>query len=208
MPETVYDLPYDPPGFSAFSLSCAVSAATSASPFTGIEKTYVWSAQVQTVELELPPQAPEMARRWSAWFKRVGLRKLAFWLPAPKWKRCQRSPGAPVLDGANQTGRTLSVSGFTPSMDAAFAAGVLVQIGDRLHEVVADVDTAADGTATVEVFPAVQKQDLADGTAVEWREPKGKFRLVENGFAHEWAAGERWDVSGRVVFAAREIVER
>jgi hypothetical protein len=208
MPETVYDLPYTPPGFSAFSLTCSVSAATGASPFTGIEKTYVWSAQVQTVELELPPQVPEMARRWSAWFKRIGLRKLAFWLPAPDWKLCRRSPGAPVLTEANQTGRTLAVSGFTPSMDKAFAAGILVQIGDRLHEVVDDVDTAADGTATVEVFPAVQKQDLAAATAIEWRAPKGKFRLAGNSFGQEWSAPDRWDVSGRLVFAAREIIDR
>lgn len=208
MSETVYDLPYDPPGFSAMALSNQAAVASGESPFTGINKTYVWSAQVQTWELTLPPMAVDKQRKWSAWFKRVGLRGLAFWLPAPEWKRCKRSPGVPKLKGANQTGRTLSVDGFTASMDAALPAGVMVQIGDRLHEVVADVDPDVDGEAMVEVFPAVVKQDLADDTEIVWRAPKGKFRMTGNGFAQEWDAPERWDVSGRVVWSAREVIER
>lgn len=94
--------------------------------------------------------------------------------------------GSPVLAATAASGaRTLSISGFTPSVSNILRAGDWIQIGDQLAKVVADVSSSATGTASVTIWPKVMVE-VASGQPVVVREAKGIFRFTSQ--LPEWTA--------------------
>lgn len=94
--------------------------------------------------------------------------------------------GIPVLAATAAAGsRTLSVSGFTPSVSAILRAGDWIQIGDQLAKVIADTPSNATGTASVPIWPKVMVQRAA-GTPLVVRDAKGLFRFTTQ--LPEWTA--------------------
>ena len=84
----------------------------------------------------------------------------------------QGLPGAPVMDGANQTGHTISVRGFTPHYAGGEGFWFSVTFADgsvKLHNVSAFQASAA-GLATFSIEPAIGGP-LPDGAALQFAVP-------------------------------------
>lgn len=87
--------------------------------------------------------------------------------------------GTPVVDGDGQAGTTLNLSGFTASQSGVLKAGDYIRVAGsyKSYLVVSDVDSAADGTASVTIHPGLQ-DELSDGAAVSGA---GTFRCALTG---------------------------
>ena len=77
-------------------------------------------------------------------------------------------PGSPVLNGANQSGRSILLRGFTAGQTGVAKAGDYVTFaGDlKVYKVVADANSDGSGLATLSIEPALMITSLADGAAV------------------------------------------
>jgi len=90
---------------------------------------------------------------------------------------------SPVVDGAAQTGFELLVRSAPSSLVDWLKVGDYIQIGPssraRLHILTDDATTAADGTATLDIWPALREPTL-DGDVVIYNSARGVFRLDTN----------------------------
>lgn len=70
--------------------------------------------------------------------------------------------GAPVVNGASQTGRLVNVRGLTASQSSAAKAGDLVTFAGQTKVYMVTVDAASDGTglAALTIEPALQASPL------------------------------------------------
>lgn len=134
--------------------------------------------------VNLPPMPPEKARIVVARLlaaKNEGLR-----VPYPLLDP-QGSPGAPVVDGAGQTGTTLAVRGLTAgyAVKEGFWLSIVDASGQHyLHTATDAVRAAADGTATFSIAPML-RTPFADGATVNLAVP-----MVEGFVDGNWG----WDI--------------
>ncbi|EBA3774827.1 hypothetical protein AUR71_25765, partial [Salmonella enterica] len=95
------------------------------------------------------------------------------------WGRGGRTPaGSPVVNGANQTGTELQMSGWTPGV-VVLERGDYITVNDELKMVTADVTSTSTGTATV-TFAPMLRWSPPDGAAIEVAKPYGIFKLKDN----------------------------
>lgn len=122
-------------------------------------------------EVSFPPMKADTARVFVSRLldaKSEGLRIEFPLLDVP-----QGSPGAPVVDGAGQAGKTLNVRGLTPGYVAKEGYWLSIEDADGqhyLHNVRATVRAAADGTASLAITPAL-RVPFADGATVHLAKP-------------------------------------
>jgi hypothetical protein len=91
--------------------------------------------------------------------------------------------GSPVINGASQTGSTLSTRGWSANAQA-FLVGDWLSYSDttgrrRLHQVTANVTANASGIASVPIAPALRRSG-ADGAAITISTPTGVFMLASD----------------------------
>ena len=91
--------------------------------------------------------------------------------------------GTPLVDGAAQSGGTLSTKGWSASVSGILKAGDYIQLGSgaatRLHQVIEDADSDSGGLASLTLWPDL-RDSPADGAAIVTVSPKGAFRLAAN----------------------------
>lgn len=117
-----------------------------------------------------PPMNPEVAARYTTKLKRALRRGLKMYIPL---LIKQGVPGSPVVDGAEQTGDTLAVRGFTPNYVAKESFWLtIVDASDRayLHSVETTVVADGSGEATLQIEPPL-RADFADGATIEMGKP-------------------------------------
>ncbi len=113
-----------------------------------------------------PPMKPETADVFIARLlaaKDEGLR-----IPYPQRRRARGSPGNPVVDGANPTGKLLPLRGATPGH--VFREGGWISIEDAggqhyLHNIRGSVVVGADGTCDLPISPMI-RAPFADGATI------------------------------------------
>ncbi len=131
----------------------------------------------------LPPMRIEPdGRRWTAALCE-GLTDTVLF-PFPQVDFNTGVPGAPVVNGAGQTGSTINLSGFTPGYfvrKGQFFS--VISAGRRyLYQVRADVATDAAGAAAVPITPMLRKSP-ANGDACEFAVPMIEGFLQDSGIA-------------------------
>lgn len=93
------------------------------------------------------------------------------------------APGAPVVNGAGQTGNQLNTRGWTVSQSGILLEGDYIQVGSgataRLYMVVQDANSDGSGDATLEIWPRL-RESPADGATVVTSNPQGVFKLGDN----------------------------
>ena len=91
--------------------------------------------------------------------------------------------GAPVVNGADQTGGSLTVDGLPVSTTGYLKAGDYIQLGGgssaTLHKVLQDVDSNASGQASIELWPYIRTAP-ADNATIVVGDTVGVFRLSSN----------------------------
>jgi hypothetical protein len=118
-----------------------------------------------------PPMQPDKSRVFTARFVRGKSEGVRIELPllVP-----QGSPGAPVVDGAGQSGRLLNVRGFTPGY--AVKEGYWLNIVEAatgysyLHQAFGTTFADASGDAVLDLNPAM-RAPFADGDVIELAKP-------------------------------------
>lgn len=87
--------------------------------------------------------------------------------------------GTPVVSGADQTGTTLTTSGWTPSQTGVLKAGDYFQVGDELKQLSADANADGSGNATLTFYPPIRVSP-ADASSVVIEYPRGVFMLTDD----------------------------
>jgi len=98
------------------------------------------------------------------------------------WDHSRESPqgsalGAPLVNGASQTGLSIVTDGWTASENGLLLPGDLIEFGGELKEVTAQVDSDAFGDATIAFVPPIRVSP-ADDAAIATSSPKTLFRLA------------------------------
>ena len=174
-----------------------------ASPFTGQTQTYDWRASWLEGQVSFPHMTRASADAWSAFLMECRGPLNAFQFGDPKAKTPRGSaPGAPVVNGAAQTGYSLLTRGWQASINSILLPGDYIQVGYRMYKVLDAANSDASGDATLAIWP--QLRDLpADGAAIVTANCKGLFRLAKN-------TGNKFSVNvgnyGLTGFAIKEAI--
>jgi hypothetical protein len=121
------------------------------------------------------------SRLLEAFLARLAGRSGRFLYGPPHAPRQASGTGTPVVNGAGQSGSTLSIRGWSAAAQA-FRAGDWLSYVDtagrrRLHQVVEDSTANGSGVASVTIAPPIRRAG-ADGAAVEIAAPQGVFMLA------------------------------
>ncbi len=96
--------------------------------------------------------------------------------------------GSPVVNGANQTGSSVSIDGCSNNITGWMKAGDYIQLGAastaRLHKVLQQVDTNGSGQATLDIWPNMVTAPT-DGSTVVTSNTVGRWRL--NSGEQDWS---------------------
>jgi len=132
----------------------------------------------------LPPMKRETAEPWVTFLTKLYGPYGTFLLGDPIGATARGSagttPGTPVVNGASQTGDTLSIDGLPASATGYLKAGDYIQLGAgtaaQLYKVLDDVDSNASGQADLTIWPDLRSSP-SDGSTVVLTNAKGLFRL-------------------------------
>ena len=153
---------------------------THTSPLDGTTQTLAMPGAYWEATLAWPALEQTEARLLEAFLAQMrGAQGRFFYGPTHAPRRATGG-GSPVINGASQTGATLSISGFTGGAQA-FLAGDWLSYTDttgraRLHQATANSTANGSGVASVAIAPPIRRSG-ANGAAVNITVPVGVFRL-------------------------------
>jgi hypothetical protein len=152
------------------------------SPFTGQTQVQSWpGADMWDASIALPKLTAEDAAVWSAFLAETRGTLNVFFLSDPTYKGPRGTlKGSPVVSGVNNAMATvLNTRGWTASLYRLLLPGDYLQLGNRLHRVLDQVNSDGSGNATISIWPTL-REATADGDAINFNNPKGLFRFVSN----------------------------
>ena len=173
-------------GIRAIRLTAKNSVGVSTSPFSYTQQVYKHQGQRWQAEVALPAMTRAEAEEWFSFLVKLNGQYGTFLLgdphSAPRGSAAT-TPGTPVVNGASQTGGTLSIDGLPASATGYLKAGDYIQLGSgataKLHKVLNDVDSNASGEATLDIWPDLRSSPADDETVVI-SDAVGTFRLATN----------------------------
>lgn len=171
-------------GYAEITLSALDAVAVSESPFSYKQQVFQHPGQRWSASVSIPPVGRQLAEPWVAFLLALNGRAGTFLLGDPLCTSPQGEGGGTVtVNGADQTGATLDITGATVSQTDWLKAGDYIQLGagstSRLHKVLQDVDTDGSGNATLDIWPDL-RESPANGLLVTLTDCKGVFRLSSN----------------------------
>lgn len=182
-------------GIARVNLRAVNAVSISESPFTFKQQVIAHTGQRWEAEISMPPMQRADAEQWISFLVSLNGVKGTFLLGDPNASTARGSasttPGTPVVNGADQTGDSLTIDGCPASATGYLKAGDYIQLGGgstaTLHKVLTDVDTNGSGQATLDVWPYIRTAPADDATVVV-SDAKGLFRLGSN--QTDWAINE------------------
>lgn len=148
-----------------------------ASPFSGHSQAVDWGGAVWMAEVSLPAMLRAAADEWIAFFHkmrgRYGYCRVGDWD-----RRAARGTwGTPLVKGGSQVGNTLEIDGVGNATTRY--AGEMFQVGDYMHQLVADNTSDGSGNATL-VFEPSLRASPSDNAAITFTNPKTLMRIASN----------------------------
>jgi hypothetical protein len=170
------------PGPRQFRPRPASVVGMTASPFTGEQQVQAHQGQWWEADFQLPPMKRASASAWVGLFTALNFREGTVLLAPEPHQPLGVATGAPLVNGASQTGRTLGTKGWSASVTGIVRAGDFFQLGSggntRLHMVVQDADSNGAGVAVLEIWPSLRFSP-ADNAPLTFASPNGIWRLKE-----------------------------
>lgn len=153
------------------------------SPFDGSVQTLVLPGAAWEATLSWPALEQDDARALEAFLASMLGAAGRFFYGPPHAPRRATGSGTITINGAGQSGATLSVAGFGASAQA-FLAGDWLSYEDttgrrRLHQATGNVTANGSGVASVPIAPPIRRSG-ASGAAVNITSPTGVFRLASD----------------------------
>jgi len=150
------------------------------SPLSGAVQTLELPGAKWSATLTLTNQMPVAARRLAAFLTSLRGQAVGFYLfdhshPIPAGS----APGIPVVSGPDQIGSQLVTSGWDASETGILIAGDYIQVDNELKMVVADADSDATGTSTLQIEPP-WRNSPTDASSVVTNYPKALMKLTTN----------------------------
>lgn len=189
--------------------SCRINAVdivgSSISPFTGVQQVYAYTGQFWEVDVNLRPMDREEAEQWITFFMKLRGSYGTFLLGDPNGATPRgAATGAPLVNGASQTGDSLITDGWTAGVTGILKAGDYIQLGSagasRLYKVLDDVTSDGSGNATLNIWPNLRSSP-ANNAAITVTNCKSVFRL---------STPNTWDIREAQIyginFGAREAL--
>jgi len=143
----------------------------------------------QTIQLDgarwradytLRPMNKAQAAIWIAFFLKLRGMSEAFYGFDPDWKENRGiGGGTPLVNGAGQTGTSLTIDGAPANINDWLMAGDYFSVDGRLKRLTAPVNTNGSGEATLVFEPFIMTAP-ADNAAIIINNPKAKMRLVDD----------------------------
>jgi len=193
-------------GIRSVTLRAVNVTAMSESAFTLRQQIYKHAGERWEAEVALPAMARADAEQWVAWLLSMRGREGTFLLGDPLGATPRGSAGGtPLVNGADQTGDSITIDGCTAGQTGWLLAGDYIQLGSgagaSLHKILQDVDTNGAGQATLDIWPAIRTAP-ANNSAVVTSSAQGVFRLATS--ETEWSIDSigHWGV----VFPAVEAI--
>lgn len=191
--------------FASITLTARNVVSRTRSPFTLATQVHEHQGQLWRAEVDLPLKARADAEAWLAILADIGSGALRFHLGDPAGASPEGSwGGAPVVNGASQTGQTLTCDGFTVSTTGIVKAGDYFQLGSgvnqRLYKVVEDADSDGSGNVTLKFWPRL-RESPSDNESIITNDTKGTFELLED-LSWSWQAPSLT----RISFIAAEAI--
>jgi hypothetical protein len=174
-------------GIRSINLRARNVVGISQSPFTLKQQVIAHSGQQWEADISLPPMTRDEGEDWVSFLVKLKGQQGTFLLGDPSGATPRGSAattaGTPVVNGAGQTGSSLTIDGLPVSVSGYLKAGDYIQLGtassSTLHKVLNDVTTSASGEASFDIYPSIRTAP-ADGSSVTVSNAKGVFRLSSN----------------------------
>lgn len=174
-------------GIANITLMAENAVAISQSPFTFQQQVVAHPGQRWAASISLPPMKRQDAEYWVTFLLSLKGQVGTFLLGDPNCVDAQGSAssvsGTPRVNGAGQTGDTLTIDGLPLSATGYLMAGDYIQIGSggsaQLYKVLTQVDSDGSGEATLDIWPNLRSSP-ADNALVVVSSTKGNFRLRDN----------------------------
>jgi hypothetical protein len=172
-------------GIATVNLVARNTIGTTTSPFTYSQQVHKHQGQRWEADIVLPPMKRADAEVWISFFMKLYGQYGTFLMGDPNAATPRGSaattPGSPLVNGASQTGNTLSIDGLPASATGYLKEGDYIQLGTgndtRLYKVLEDVDTNASGEADVTIWPDLRSSPSNDDP-VTVSSARGVFRLT------------------------------
>ena len=165
------------------------SVATSTSPFTFSSQVHAYSGQAWQVDVTLPPMSRDLAEVWVAFLISLRGQFGTFYLGDPNATEARGSArdsttielSKPAVVGSDNL--VIEEKPLKNNENNYLRAGDYMHVanGDsrQLFKVLKDVNTKSNGTAEVDIWPAIRKK-INKGTPIVVKNPQGIFRLSSN----------------------------
>ena len=165
------------PSIKTLKMEMASAVSFASSPFTGHQYVNTFSGEWWEATVTLPLMTREESEEWISFLGLLRGPTGTFLMGDPAGATARGvATGTPLVDGADQTGATLNIKGFSTGVTNILKAGDYIQIGTNLHKVLADVDSDVSGDTTVEIFPRIRTA-YADSASIIVSNTKGLWRL-------------------------------
>lgn len=190
---TTLSMPTTPSGFRAHRFALMSNTKVFVSPLSGATQTLEFPGAKWMGNFALPPMKRATAAAWHSFF--VQLRGAAGRFygfdPTAKTPRGVAS-GSPLVDGASQTGNTLTTDAWPLSTTGLLLPGDYFQVGSELKMVTASVDSDGAGVATITFEPPLRNSPT-DNAAIVYTNPTCVMRLADDGQAS-------WEVNNLALY--------
>lgn len=150
-------------------------------PFSGLREIQVFPGAHWEIEVAfLPAERPE-AQRLEAFLLSLRGKAGRFRMADPyRSLPLGSNLGTPVIRVAPAAGdEEIETEGWTPNEDGLLKAGDFIEIASRLHQVLRDVDSDADGEAAIAIWPPARAA-YAVAAPVITENARGVFALDSN----------------------------
>ena len=169
------------------NLRARSNIAVTQSPFTYKQQVLKFQGSAWEADVQLKAMKRDEAEEWIAWMLSLEGQFGTFLLGDPNGATprgsAATSPGTPLINGADQTGKYIVIDGCSASATAYLEVGDYVQFNSgassKLHKILEVCPTDASGNALLTVYPEV-KEAHPDNTTVTVSNCKGLFRLSSN----------------------------
>lgn len=178
------DVPFEE--FATLDVTPRNLSSVQVSEFTGQDRPQIFEGDWWELSMTYQNLPPDIGRQVDAFIKSLRGPLGTFVVRYPGYTNSSgaaaTNPSSPTVDGDNQAGnRDILIKNAPLSQPDWLVAGDIIQVGPdtrpHWHSVLDDVDTAADGTATICVWPAI-RNGTSNNDPVTTFQPKGLCRLV------------------------------
>ena len=172
------------PDASAVTIKPLNTVAVQRAPHSLKQQVQRFDGQLWRADIKLRLMPRATAAPWTAFLLAMGGRYGTVLVGDPNAAApLGAATGTPLVDGASQSGGTLSTKGWSASVTGILKAGDYIQLGSgaatRLHQVIEDAMSDSGGLASLTLWPDL-RESPADGAAIVTASPKGTFRVAAN----------------------------